>query len=576
MKKIVCELCGESDFVKVNGVFECQVCGAKYAVADARKLFVEVDEAGNVISDNAQPSPAVEEKKNEPAQKTTKAPAAPSPSKEEEEATVTQAAEDPVLAPRPAPTTVRRVVVQPKVPANDSSAVKRIVSSVQKTAQAREETKTPAKPKPATVKKVVVKPVVVEKPKPATVKKAPAKPAAKANGLGIEANQMIQNFFILAQTAYDSQNYLDAESYANRIIEVDPTNCDAWLMKGNCAGWQTFTPNFRLLESINCWNTCLINSKDDEHEDYLFTVRTNCIEIAIAYVMRNITEFKKNPGEDSIAKIKETIDFIEPMMRKANQTFGVDIIVYEDKLASNVSSLVTEVSKQATAAFGKKKETQTDEAFTKFIEVQDYCIEVWDYLMDLAKKHGTVTAILHSIVKMHETIIRSCGYKQSGSKYKESKKITMGEKNIRLEKIQKAKKKLEDKFVDIRKRDRVDQKIKNAKYWEEHEEEKQQLLEERTQLDHEIFELENSKLKMPKLTELKKLEEEAIRYQVLKDNPTYSGKERAAFMEELNKTRKLIVTKKREIASIITPIDDKIEKLKKRMVTIDSELNMNR
>ena len=177
---------------------------------------------------------------------------------------------------------------------------------------------------------------------------------------------------------------------------------------------------------------------------------------------------------------------------------------------------------------------------------------------------------------MHETIIRSCGYKQSGSKYKESKKITMGEKNIRLEKIQKAKKKLEDKFVDIRKRDRVDQKIKNAKYWEEHEEEKQQLLEERTQLDHEIFELENSKLKMPKLTELKKLEEEAIRYQVLKDNPTYSGKERAAFMEELNKTRKLIVTKKREIASIITPIDDKIEKLKKRMVTIDSELNMNR
>ncbi len=576
MKKIVCELCGESDFVKVNGVFECQVCGAKYGVADARKLFVEVDEAGNVITnDAAQPTPTAEEKKNEPAQKTKKAPVAPAPSKEEEEAKVTQAVEDPVLAPRPAPTTVRRVVVQPKAPTNDSSAVRRIVSSVQKTAQAREEVKAPAKPKPTTVKKVVVKPVVVEKPKPA-VKKAPAKPVAKANGLGVETNQMIQNFFILAQTAYDSQNYLDAESYANRIIEVDPTNCDAWLMKGNCAGWQTFTPNFRLLESINCWNTCLVNSKAEEHEDYLFTVRTNCIEIAIAYVMRNITDFKKNPGEESIAKIKETIDFIEPMMRKANQTFGVDIIVYEDKLASNVSALVTEVSKQAIAAFGKKKDTQTDEAFTKFIETQDYCIEVWDYLMDLAKKHGTVTAILHSIVKMHEMIIRSCGYKQSGSKYKESKRITMSEKNLRLEKIQKAKKKLEDKFVDIRKRDRVDQKIKNAKYWEEHEEEKQQLLDERAQLDHEIFELENSKLKMPKLTELKKLEEEAIRYQVLKDNPTYSGKERAAFMEELNKTRKLIVTKKREIANIITPIDDKIEKLKKRMVNIDSELNMNR
>lgn len=569
MKKIVCELCGESDFVKLNGVFECQVCGAKYSVADARKLFVDVDEDGNVIS-GSQSAPA---SNSEPTQKTYQAPSA---SYEDDD---TQATEDPVLAPKPAPTTVRRVVVQPKTPANDSSVVKRIVSSVQKTAQAREEVSAPAKPK-TTIKKVVVKPVVVEKPKPVAVKKAapaPAAPtAAPKNGLGVETNQMIQNFFILAQTAYDSENFMDAEQYANRIIEVDPTNCDAWLMKGNCAGWQTFTPNFRLLESINCWNTCLVNSTDSEHEDYLFTVRTNCIEIAVAYVMRNISEFKKNPSEETINKIKETIDFVEPMMRKANQTFGVEIVVYEDKLASNISALANEVSKQATQAFGKRKETQSDEAFAKFIQVQDQCINLWDFLMDLAKKHGTVTAILHTLVKMHETIIRSCGYKQSGNKFKESMKISMSEKNIRLEKIQKAKKKLEDKFVDIRKRDRVDQKIRNAKYWEEHPEEKQQLLDERTQLDHEIFELENSKLKMPKLTELKKLEEEAIRFQVLKDNPTYSGKERAAFMEELNKTRKLIVTKKREIASIINPIDDKIEKLKKRMVNIDSELNMNR
>ena len=152
----------------------------------------------------------------------------------------------------------------------------------------------------------------------------------------------------------------------------------------------------------------------------------------------------------------------------------------------------------------------------------------------------------------------------------------MAERNLRLEKIQKAKKKLDDKFVDIRKRDRVDQKIKNEKYWEEHQEEKQQLLDERQKLDHEIFELENSKLKMPELTELKKLEEEAIRLQVLKDNPTYSNKERTAYMEQLNKIRKQIVTKKRELASRINPIEDKIEKYKKRMYNIDKELNQNR
>ena len=565
MKKIVCDLCGESDFVKVNGFFECQVCGAKYTVAEARNMFVDVDEDGTVHK-----SPAKTNIVKQPTQ-ISKAP--------EEESV---AKENPVLAPKAAPTIVKKVVVKPKAAAtNDSQTVKRIVSSV-KTTEVKINTPSGKPGQTSVVKKVVVRPAVAPKKpvaQPQVAPKVVAQPKpveAKTAGMGLEKDQMIENFFILSQNAYDSQNFIDAENYANRIIEIDPTNSDAWLMKGNCAGWQTHLPTFRFLESINCWNSCLANASKEEYEDYQFTVRDSCISVAVAYVLRNIVEFRKNPGEETIAKIKSTIDFVDPMMRKANQVFGVDIVAYEDKLASNISALVTEVSKGSLNSFGKRKETQTDEAYTKLKEIQDYCIETWGYLMDLAKKHGTVTAILSSIVKMHEFIIRACGHKQVGNKIKESVKCSMSEKNQRLEAIKKAKKKLEDKFVDIRKRDRVDQKIKNAKYWEEHEDEKNALLEERKHLDHEIFELENAKLKMPELAELKKIEQEAIKLQVLKDNPTYSNKERAAYMDQLNKTRKLIVTKKRELASRLNPIEDKIEKLKKRMVNIDSELNMNR
>ncbi len=559
MKKIVCELCGESDFIKEGEFFVCQVCGAKYTVAEARKLFVDVDAAGSTGSSSPKPTT--------PSQ-TVKAPVAPKERDEEEFAN-----EDPVLAPKAVPTTVRRVVVQQKTPSNDPSAVKRIVSNVSS-----------AQPQRVVVKKPVVKRVVVRKAatpveevvqepvKAAPVQKPIAPEIPKMVG---EKAQMIQNLFILAQTAYDSENYIDAEQYANRIIEIDATNCDAWLMKGNCAG-KNQIGNFRLVESINCWNTCLANASKEEKEDYAFTVRTNCMDIAIDYIVKNIQDFRKNPSDETFALIKEKIDYVDPIMRKANQTFGVDIITYEDRLASNIAALVNDVSKNATTKFGKRKEQQTDAALQQFKDTQDQCIQVWDYLIDLAKRHGTVTAILKSLVKMHETIIRAVSYRQSGSKLKESTVCSMSEKNIRLEKIQKAKMKLDAKFVDIRKRDRVEQKVKNEKYWEEHQEEKQQLLDERSKLDHEVFELENSKLKMPKLTELKKLEEEAIRLQVLKDNPTYSGKERAAFMEELTKTRKQITTKKREIANIINPIDERIEKLKKRIYNIDKELNQNR
>ncbi len=41
MKKIICELCGNSDFLKENGFFVCQSCGTKYSLADAKKLLGE-------------------------------------------------------------------------------------------------------------------------------------------------------------------------------------------------------------------------------------------------------------------------------------------------------------------------------------------------------------------------------------------------------------------------------------------------------------------------------------------------------------------------------------------------------
>lgn len=601
MKKIVCDLCGESDFVKANGFFECQVCGAKYTVAEARNMFVEVNSDGTITK------PAEPVKVEEPAKleekeliETKKETSSEDENLEDFEDVdyveeVDDDEETPVVKPtiattpksrapkgdsiynNPLPTSVSK---QTGVSAasGDLSAVKRIVSTVKKNTQSRNE-EIEAKPKPV-VKRVVVKAMPAVKKAEPEKKEEPkvVKPQAKKqSGVSIETSQLIQNYFILAQSAYDSLNYVDAESYANKIIELEPNNPDAWLLKGNCAGYQTHSPIFRLLESINCWNTCIQNSSLKEREDYIFTARTNCIEVSIKYALRQAEAFKKNPSYEEFDTIKASVDYLEPMLRKANQTFGIDIALYQDKLASNINAIVEDIYKNALVKFGKRKETQTEANFLNLKEKTDLCVEVWNYLIDLAKKHGTVTSMLKNVIKGHENIMRSQAYRQTGNgKFKELGKISMSERNIRLDKINKVKYKVEDKFADIRKHDRASQVVKNAKYWEEHQEEKQILLDERNQLDHEVFELENAKLKMPELKDLKKLEEESVRFTVLKDNPTYSNKERTQFLNELNQVKKIIVTKKRELASIINPIDEKIEKMKKRIFTIDAELNQNR
>ena len=37
MKRITCEMCGSTDLVKKEGLFECQSCGTKYSVEEAKK-----------------------------------------------------------------------------------------------------------------------------------------------------------------------------------------------------------------------------------------------------------------------------------------------------------------------------------------------------------------------------------------------------------------------------------------------------------------------------------------------------------------------------------------------------------
>ncbi|MBQ1977431.1 MAG: hypothetical protein II225_01645 [Ruminococcus sp.] len=44
MKRIVCDMCESTDFIKENDLFVCQVCGCKYPMEEAKKLLREVSE----------------------------------------------------------------------------------------------------------------------------------------------------------------------------------------------------------------------------------------------------------------------------------------------------------------------------------------------------------------------------------------------------------------------------------------------------------------------------------------------------------------------------------------------------
>jgi tetratricopeptide (TPR) repeat protein len=56
MKQLTCEMCGNTDLLKQDGVFVCQSCGTKYSPEEAKKMMVEgvVEVTGTVRVDNTE------------------------------------------------------------------------------------------------------------------------------------------------------------------------------------------------------------------------------------------------------------------------------------------------------------------------------------------------------------------------------------------------------------------------------------------------------------------------------------------------------------------------------------------
>lgn len=60
-----------------------------------------------------------------------------------------------------------------------------------------------------------------------------------AGTVKIDDSAKIANYYTIAESACDAGNQKEAENYCNKVIEIEPNNYKAWLLKGCAAGLQS-------------------------------------------------------------------------------------------------------------------------------------------------------------------------------------------------------------------------------------------------------------------------------------------------------------------------------------------------
>ncbi len=120
----------------------------------------------------------------------------------------------------------------------------------------------------------------------------------------IDDTRLIDNYLSMAQKAADSDNLNEAEHYANKALELEPTNWAALYAKGNALGWQSGTRENKLSVAIDYFSQAIANCED---ESDLTELRNNIAkttsELVLGMIRLRCDNYAKVPSVDNAQKL---------------------------------------------------------------------------------------------------------------------------------------------------------------------------------------------------------------------------------------------------------------------------------
>ena len=175
--------------------------------------------------------------------------------------------------------------------------------------------------------------------------------------MGYTSRPSVTNLLGMAKTAELGGNQAEAESYFNRVLEIDPTLSEAWFGKGKAAGWQSTIVNMRLGEVITSFSHAISTSPADQKSLIVeaCSIEANTIVVALYSIARkHMLEYVALPNTwvDYLGQISimlntlETIHLWQPSQKLTLENIvhlckdSIEGVSYRDQFDNNASKAV--------------------------------------------------------------------------------------------------------------------------------------------------------------------------------------------------------------------------------------------
>lgn len=155
--------------------------------------------------------------------------------------------------------------------------------------------------------------------------------AAVANDTVVEISDIIENYRVLAETAYEGKNYDEVENYVNKILEKKPNDSKAWFLKGKNAiarVEKTGKPNAEI--GLEAWINSYNYASSDEKEDTLENINFEYAKLGMAMISFYSRRYGNSNGiincQSTAEKLLEIVEkMFKTLPNKFNEKTSADL-----------------------------------------------------------------------------------------------------------------------------------------------------------------------------------------------------------------------------------------------------------
>ncbi len=231
----------------------------------------------------------------------------------------------------------------------------------------------------------------------------------------IDSSKQIANYLELGNKACEACNYEEAEGYANKVLEQDNNNFEAWLIKGRAAGWQSTIGNQRIGEAFSYFAQAIEYAPEEKHEAVKEYIKQQASSFCLALVETGCNNAKSNPL--STAHGEQVIEIEKSVLMYQLTLIAKCAVALDDETMSKIASTISTTAVMLMNVEMKDVKQRLGDALetAKRLQSKEYLntrqAEIYSDYCDMAR---IVAKLISGALAIHKGADEETGYVHAG------------------------------------------------------------------------------------------------------------------------------------------------------------------